>query len=277
MASLKAKKTNKKKKKTEWVMPTLSTCRSPPAKAPNSCHDLHDLVTIRVTQGSQIREFLVIRPLLRWHSSYFRVALDPNGHFKESGAKVVEVEDDINAFASMLCWINTGSLDDIAVDAADVTDVNDGGDEYSGDNNDNENEGGNSEKDEEGLMSLLLYKVWVLADKRGLPGLADATIDKLHERLVSIWSLDTRSIVPYTVRNTNPESCLWNFLHDMLMRTKSSAGIAYHVDVHLHDFESSSFLMSILKLKLDRDGNEEWQNLSRLEWAREDRCQWHQH
>ncbi|PVI01905.1 hypothetical protein DM02DRAFT_670935 [Periconia macrospinosa] len=229
-------------------MSVYSQCCAPQARAPSHCWDLSDLVEIRVTQGQETEKFIMIRPLLCFHSSFFRKLLDPNGPFKENGAKIVDIQDDIKVFVAMQRWIHTGHINDVGVKT----------------------------------LPLALCKIWVFADKRGMPGLANDAIDALHEYTAYHGTIPTPTI-PYILENTLPESKLYKFLHAQYSAIQSNKSLVNDIERALRpdvfDEATKSFLLMQLRTRIDFGGpaTKEVEYKRPQEWVFEDRCRWHQH
>ncbi|KAF1971647.1 hypothetical protein BU23DRAFT_646161 [Bimuria novae-zelandiae CBS 107.79] len=84
-----------------WKFPCNHDAAEPPATAYDR------ITTIKVSEGSTSREFLVYRGVLCFHSELFKRAF--NSNFKEGDLDVYEVTDyKIVTFEMFYNWINTG-------------------------------------------------------------------------------------------------------------------------------------------------------------------------
>lgn len=177
-------------------------------------YDLNDLVTIQVKHKDDIREFRMVRPLLRWHSSFFNAALDPSGGYRENQTNKIEILEDVEAFKSFGSWIFTKELEvtvknkDMITKLALSTGAT----------------GETRQKREENMtefeISLKLCKIWVLGEKRGVPALKNAAIDVLHQRFADSCQTNA-ALLPYVYENTLAGSTLRKFYVTMYTRSKN--------------------------------------------------------
>lgn len=189
-----------------------------------------------------VRDFQVMRPLLRYHSSYFKAALAPQGPFIENGAKVVEIKDNIKAFESLLCWIYTGSIENLAA-----------------------------------TSSLELCRIWVFADLRGIPGLADAVIGELHERTKKDCHIDIQTII-YILHHTMPGVGLHQFIYDLLKVTHTNLMLT-KLCMKAESSDAKKFIKGFMTSQRigARSSARNPTQCSLLRWANMGTCQWHQH
>lgn len=188
------------------------------------------------------KSYVIIRGLLMWHSAYFAAALDPNSSFFDNGTSTLEIVEEIEAFDAFYYWLYTGLLKDPP--------------------------GESSPAREKYLSSILLCKLWVFAGFRGIPSLGIAVIDMLHKRFSALWCMPD-SAIRYIYKHTTPEANLRVYLKFIYARTKS-----------LERFQNSkprhtvNFLHNVLPTIAT---NVRDQRVTRSQWARVDRCQWHDH
>ncbi|KAH7394545.1 hypothetical protein BKA66DRAFT_567480 [Pyrenochaeta sp. MPI-SDFR-AT-0127] len=239
--------------RTRYKIPNkidLSICKSQHVQAPSTCYDATDLVTILINDSNPPQKtemYEVPRELLRWHSSYFAAALDSNSCFKKALGCDLELVEDITVFDAFYCWVSTGKLRDPPGSP------------------------GNADADELYLSPWLLPKIWVFADMRGIPALASAAIDMLHERVFAKWT--TAINLTNFIYEHSPTSCnLRKYIVDLNTKTKSYIGFKTQMKPELCPAE---FLLEVLPI-LVRNG-ESCKSISRQAWTRIDRCQWHDH
>lgn len=212
----------------------------------SSVYDLKDLVTIRVVQADgKTKDFPAIRPLLRWHSLYFRDALDEK--FLEDDSRVLTLKSDIKPFASLMHWCYTRKI-------ADFEDV--------------------------APPFLDLCKIWVLAESLNMPAAMNATIDALYEVLPSNSHINS-NVMLYVVSNTRKhgsflrdlirhwiqcisERHMVNLLKDALYMTNL---MVFYLEART---EIWNYLSSDDQLDVERKDLHAW-------WARSDRCKFHEH
>lgn len=171
------------------------------------------IVTIRF-DDEEATEFAVHRGLICYHSGFFRGALQ--GHFLESGEKVVTLPAfEAPAFRTFMRWMYTSRLCDPGVSF-------------------------NIEVAKEVREMIDAY---ILADKRGIPGLKNAIIDLLIEANVECNHIPTLSVVQ--AWSSLPESDgLRNLFLDWLSMQKLGTG--FFDDQHL-DRYPPRFMLKLLQ------------------------------
>ena len=125
----------------------------------------------------------MFRKLLEYHSAFFAAALDPQSPFSKDNSACFEIASDIDVFDVFYGWAYTGRL-------KDATDTDRADDVY--------------------LSYRLLCRVWVFADFRGIPELANKAIDMLREKF-SATSQTPFLCVRDVYKDTVAESQLRNF------------------------------------------------------------------
>lgn len=108
-----------------------------------------------------IKAFTIPRDLLRWYSSYYVAALDPESDFCVGGDEALTLTERIEIFEVFVCWMYTGRLQDPQTSLGDAATAS----PY--------------------LPAQLLCEIWVFVDMRGVPALGDAAIDMFHERITA--------------------------------------------------------------------------------------------
>lgn len=248
----------------------------------------------------------MFRGLLIWHSSYFAAALDPSNELlegesnvleqeskddvleqegkdnvleqegegsslkqegesnsldqegkgsaleQESKSNALELEEEIAVFDAFYCWVYTGQLKDpfmpqdpTAPQTRSVDDV------Y--------------------LPAITLCKIWVFADFRGIPGLGNAAINMLHERIAGIWQRPN-DIIRYIYENTTKESKLRDFILHFYTRAVGAQRISSSNPEHFTiDFTLDVLAIFTTEMKFGKSV------LTRTEWTKTNRCQWHDH
>ncbi|KAH4920158.1 hypothetical protein HBI79_195830 [Parastagonospora nodorum] len=242
------------KKPSEFLISTssdLSRCSGPALQAPSTCYDMNDMAKIYVFEDTLKDDVQnaheIPRGLLRWHSSYFAAALDPDSDIGSKNGEL-RLDEDHAVFGAFLCWIWTGRLKDIPKSLEDAS----APDFY--------------------LSSMLLCKIWVFGDMRGVPGLCNAAIDMLHERITAKWSI-TIPVISWIYENTRPGAALRGFMVDTCMLLKGPSFWQQLGD------ESKAipvqFVLDALPALISRGQTAE--PIKRAAWTVLDRCQWHDH
>jgi hypothetical protein len=185
-----------------------------------------------------------------WHSSYFAAALDPkNGaKFVKASTKELTLQEDAEVFEAFRCWIYTGKLKDIPSTAADATTQ----DQY--------------------LSAMILCKIWVFADMRGIPALGNSAIDMLHELVCSKWTNYPHELLKYTYQNTTSGSKLRKYLVSSFTKLR---GYGIFMEEMTEERVTIEFLLDAIPV-LVRQGNRS-QGIGKEEWSKLDRCEWHDH
>jgi hypothetical protein len=187
------------------------------------------------------------RGLIRWHTSYFAVALDPDSDIGSKHGELRLREKPV-VFAAFVCWLWTGRLKDAPESAADTPD----NDIY--------------------LAPVLLFEIWVFGDMRDVPGLCNAAIDMLHKRTTAKWSITT-SEIPWIYENTRPGDALRRFMVDTctLLKDPSFWG-------RLGDESKAilvQFVLDALPILISMSYTAG--PFKRAAWTLLDRRQWHDH
>lgn len=187
-----------------------------------------------------------------WHSSYFAAALDPEGGFAESGKSQIEIAGDIGVFEAFRCWIFTGRLKDTpTMSSPDM---------------------GSSNAEDKFLSPLMLCRLWVFGDFRGVPALKNAVIDMLHEQLTVKWVRFAKCI-KYVYGNTAEGSQLQRFLADSFTSTVSCSGFLKQNK----SFYTMDFVLAVLPIYVAQAESGGNRGKVRMRWAEVDRCKWHHH
>lgn len=151
---------------------------------------MNDVVRISGREDSTIVPLLLPRRLLAWHSSSFAAALGRE-EFARNRDEEMQINDNVDAFQAFGCWIYTGRLQDPPASSFVVGDT--------------------------GLVPDDLYpsrfrlrEIWVFGDTRGIPGIKNAAIDKLHEKYTVDWAVtDFSPAMRYAYENTSKiRSCV---------------------------------------------------------------------
>lgn len=247
----------------------LSTCSGPVTQAPryafsprlhpsslteySTCYNLTDLINIKVrdTGSEEEKTYLIPRELLKWHSSYFAAALDIDSDFKKSTDGSLYLSESLKVFDAFVCWLYTGRVKDPPVFAADVTPTVD--DCYT--------------------SWKVLIDIWIFSDMRGVPGLGNAAIDALHERLAVSWQTCSYLETDRAFSNTLRGSTLRKFLVDAdTMTTDFTSQMKELADGSCINAE---YLIEALPILVKR--GEHSTPISRASWTKLDRCRWHDH
>ncbi|EAT81163.2 hypothetical protein HBI56_105130 [Parastagonospora nodorum] len=224
-------------------MSILSNCKGPPVAAPSTCFNHLDVMTITVREGVKSKEYHVFHGLLTWHSGYLAAALSPTSGFHDSGTNSFEFIEDIEVFDTFTCWLYTGKLDDASEPISAARPPH--------------------------LSPLVLSKIWVFADFHIIPALGNAAIDALHEHQALLW-VTPSPVIKYVYEHTKPDSLLRRYLQDAFTKTMTLESVMSR-DKEEHTVE---FLHDILLVIARRKKGEK---LERMQWAKLDRCKWHDH
>jgi hypothetical protein len=120
------------------------------------------------------------------------------------------------------------------------------------------------------LSPLLLCKLWIFADMRGIPALANAAIDMYHERIAASWSTNTH-VIPFIYENTARGARLRKLAVDSITLTKE---FAYWLEP-MENRLGVEFLLEAIPV-LARRGDQS-RSIGRAKWVGLDRCVWHDH
>jgi hypothetical protein len=230
----------------------VSFCNFSSVRAPSSCYDANDTVVVRVKDGSNTKEYTIMRKLLVWHSSSFATAMDPAGEFATNGSDVLDIECSHAVFDIFQCWINTGWLKDPpaweppAAVAAKV---------YF-------------------PKMKAMYDTWIFADRYGIPLLGNTVIDTLHERLAGS-GIDAMPInMEYLYANTEPDSKLRQFVlawYELTLNFSDLTTYAGRIK------PTDEFLLDVYPLLGNRLWAERPENPDEAMLTSMNRCLWHDH
>jgi len=201
-----------------------------------------DTIRITIREGVKSKEYQVFRGLLTWHSGYFAAALSPISGFHDSGTNSLEFIEDIEVFDAFTCWCYTGKLDDSSKPI--------------------------SVAHPPCLSLLTLAKIWVFADFH-IPALCNAAIDALHQHQALLW-LTPSPVIKYVHEHTKHGSLLRQYLQEAFTKTMTLESVMSR-DKEEHTVE---FLHDTLLVIARRKKGEK---LDRMQWAKLDRCKWHDH
>ncbi|KAF2493991.1 hypothetical protein BU16DRAFT_61435 [Lophium mytilinum] len=239
--------------KPTFVMPDLKPC-SHPIQGP--CIDAfnHEIL---IKVGKEGKEVRIYEGLLTYHSSYFAAAL--SGSFIEGQTKVIELkEDEVEVFSAFHCWIYTGRLHPSRESPLSR-------DAYKAPTSSERND-----------LYLLLAKIFVFGDMRGIPALKNEAIDILHQLYTCTWTDFHLSAVKYIYKNTTATSQLRQFV--------AHANVIGLRDLKsFHETTSTAwpiaYVFDVLQLVAMKDRSGAWPKLTgnRMHWAKLDRCQFHDH
>ncbi|KAK8164022.1 hypothetical protein IWX90DRAFT_435785 [Phyllosticta citrichinensis] len=196
---------------------------------------------IKVVVGPDMVEFKVHTGLISHHSSWFRSACEGTGSRDADGTThtIRLPEDDPEVFEAVLTWVYTRKF---------------------------------SEKlDAFQLKSRFLYKIYIFADKRGVPALKVRVIDALFDKNGSLHY----DSIKYVYENTRRGSGLRKFLVHAVMYKH---GIRNLVDRRGED-EILAVLPAgfLLEYSLISEALVEDPTWATLEWSDFDRCDYHEH
>jgi len=168
-----------------------------------------------------------------------------------SKGNTLELEEEIEVFDVFYCWLYTGQLKDAFISQDPTTPQPKSADDVY-------------------LPDITLCKIWVFADFRGIPALGNAAINMLHERIISIWKTPSE-IIKYIYGHTAKGSNLREFLVHFYTR---AVGVERVLSLSPENFtvEFTLELLAIFaKMKFGAT------KMSRSEWTKVNRCQWHDH
>ncbi|KAK7550576.1 hypothetical protein IWX49DRAFT_345182 [Phyllosticta citricarpa] len=196
---------------------------------------------INVLVGPEKTEFKVHTGLISHHSSWFRSACEGAGPDDEDGTtKTIKLpDDDPEVFEAVLTWMYTRKF---------------------------------SEKlDASQLKSRFLYRIYIFADKRGVPALKVRVIDALFDKNGSLHY----DSINHVYENTRRGSGLRRFLVHAVMYKH---GIKNLVDRKGED-EILKVLPAefLLDYSVKSEGLIEDPTWATLEWSDFDRCDYHEH
>lgn len=125
----------------------------------SSCYDCEN--TIRIVVETPVdkskKAYVIPRGLLMWHSAYFAAALDFDSDF--AAGEELCLEEHHEVFNAFVCWLFTGRVKDPHLNRESET----AHDHFLGDET--------------------IFRLWIFADMRGIPGLGNAAIDMYDKRI----------------------------------------------------------------------------------------------
>lgn len=213
----------------------------------SACYNIQDSVHIEICGTTdEKKKYLLPRGLLRWHSSYFAAALDPESDLaKTKDGKALSLEEDIKVFDAFVSWLWTGQLQDEPLEEKHTHDL------Y--------------------LDSELLCKVWIFGDMRGAPALCNAALDMLHEKGVAERSFPF-DIIRDVYERTVPGAMLRTYLVDNTIAIFTIKELTLELDP---EDATVPFLLDVMPRLSTTSDNAKL--MSSKAWTKVDRCQWHDH
>ena len=140
---------------------------------------LDNIVKLEVGRNSDVIN--VDKGVLQFYSGYFRAAL--NGKFVEASKGIIKLPtEEFKIVDLAVTWMYRRQLN---VEFKSVA--------Y-------------------GEIGLLLCRLWVFADRREVPMLANAAIDELKRHLLTFWYLPSHEMVRFSYANTAAGAALRRFL-----------------------------------------------------------------
>lgn len=155
------------------------------------CRDEYDtMVKIVVGETPLTKSFEIHKGVLCHHSDYFRSAL--NGKFEEAEKAIVRLpSEDVVIFTYFRNWLYTRKLH------------------------------ASTKLDCKAMGNLDIVKLYVFADCRQIPSLANACINLLCEKVIETWRVPTECIA-YIYARTLRGSMLRRFVIDVIAATWTS-------------------------------------------------------
>ncbi|KAE9962469.1 hypothetical protein BLS_000292 [Venturia inaequalis] len=210
-----------------------------------SSEDLYDtMFIVKVGRGPAVKEFHVHKGLLCHYSKYFRGAL--KGGFQEREGIVALDQGSRGVFQIFVTWIYTKKL----LTRGKTFNLRDGGD------------------------ALLLCKIYVFADSRGVPMLKNAVTDLL------ITSICEHNVVPqtevkYVYANTPEKDRFRALFVDIFSRLNSLSSTVFFGDV-ARDMYPPEFLFDLCKATVGKE-NAKKPDMSLSDWEKCNKCDYHDH
>ena len=157
------------------------------------------------------------------------------------------LEESITVFDAFECWLYTGTLKDPPSDLTTAT------------------------KENEYLEAIELCRIWVFADMRGIPGLANTAIDMYQERIVATWATNS-AVLDYIYQSTTPGSKLRKFIVDEFTKTMDANSFMIAMTP---DNSPTEFLLEAIPPLMEFFWDRTTYCLK--DWTCVDRCEWHDH
>jgi len=201
---------------------------------------------VTVTVGATKKAYPIYKGLISFHSSYFRRAF--HGSFSEAEKGVVELsEDAVDVFDVFYAWINTGRMWDLATgDGPQVP-----------------------------LSFNLLYKLWIFGDVRGSPAFKNAAVDAFMHKVSDEWLVPCQADVQYIYANTLDSADLRKCVVYTKVQTHSLKKTVVNVQGYPSEFLAD--WMVALSVQNTANLNISHTLKSRTQFAKTDRCQFHDH
>jgi len=198
-----------------------------------------------VGKGEIKREFRLYKGLLSYHSSYFQAAL--NGRFAGGLYGVVHLpEDDIEVFQAFYYWLYTRKLFDLHSGRAYL-----------------------SKTDTTNIEWMLICKIFVFGDARGIPELKNAAVDFIIAKFIQTWAFPIE-IVRFVFDNTQESSPLRKLLVDMALESGDLDQMRQYRGYFTKDFLVD---MVVTMQKSNRVASV----TSKEQWAARNLCIYHDH
>ena len=203
------------------------------------------IISVVVGKGEIKREFRLHKGLLSYHSSYFQEVL--NSRCAEGLYGVVHLpEDDVEVFQAFYYWLYTRKLFDLHAGRAYV-----------------------SKTDTTNIGWMLICKIFVFGDARGIPGLKNAAVDLIIAKFIQTWAFPIE-IVRFVFDNTQESSPLRKLLVDMALESGDLDRIRQYRGYFTKDFLVD---MVVTMQKSNRAASV----TSKEQWAARSPCIYHDH
>ncbi|KAK5133204.1 hypothetical protein LTR08_008039 [Meristemomyces frigidus] len=186
------------------------------------------------------RSFFLHKGIVTFYSGYFRAAV--NGNFAEAGKGIIKLPtEDAGTFGRFVDWIYHRRLDFDALEG--------------------------------GPVFLAMCHLWVLADTRNIPMLANAMITAIRDQIVKEWIMPT-NVLPYVYENSGDSAMIRRFLIRMIANTGSQVSCMTAESRVRWPEEALWDLSSALWALKD---NSITKNMSKTDIATMDVCEYHDH
>ncbi len=196
-----------------------------------------ETVQVRVGQvPPEVETFTLHRGILRHYSGYFDAALKDG--FKEGQTGIIELPDeDALLFKRFVFWLYTGVFE--------------------------------RPQAQDNFHDIV--RMWVFADMRQVPLLANLMIDSARDETVEKWKMIT-SELRFVYENTPPESRLRRFMIWAISNFATSKALEHIPQAAWHQDATFDILKAVWSMK-----EQGTVSLKKEDFAKINTCQWHQH
>ena len=196
---------------------------------------------MKVGQGDTTKTFAIHKGILCFYSGYFEAGM--NGNFAESRNNLIELPtEDIGIFERVVPWLYTSRINLLS-------------DTHS--------------------AFAIACAIWIFADRRVMPLLADTMIDAIGDAVVESGVVPTTRL-HYIYHNTTPDAKLRKFVVMLISRMHDSSFLDTMTDEQREEWPREAMwdVMQAVWAAKDRGV---WNKMTKTELEVLKLCEYHQH